>query len=90
VTVWKTELLEKAAGIFGGDELAADGRELIRELHEKVGELTVGRDFSYGPFFVNKQIDAHRGTTLRIIRRMSNAASELFIDDGSSSYSRIG
>ena len=28
--------------------------------------------------------------TIRIVRRMSNAASELFVDDGSSSYSRIG
>jgi transposase len=44
VTVWKTQLLEKAAGIFGGDALAADGRERIRELYEKIGELTVERD----------------------------------------------
>jgi hypothetical protein len=25
--------------------LAADGKERIRELHEKIGELTVERDF---------------------------------------------
>jgi transposase len=48
VTAWKTQLLEKAAGIFGGDALAADGRERIRELHEKIGELTVERDFLEG------------------------------------------
>jgi len=30
---------------FGGNALAADGRERIRELHEKIGELTVERDF---------------------------------------------
>jgi transposase len=48
VTAWKTQLLEKAAGIFGGDTLAADGRERIRELHEKIGELTVERDFLEG------------------------------------------
>ena len=66
VTAWKTQLLEKAAGIFGGDALAADGRERIRELHEKIGELTVERDFSYGPLPVNKQIGTHRGTTIRI------------------------
>ena len=48
VTAWKTQLLEKAAGIFGGDALAADGRERLRELHEKIGELTVERDFLEG------------------------------------------
>jgi transposase len=48
VTAWKTQLLEKAAGIFGGDALGADGRERIRELHEKIGELTVERDFLEG------------------------------------------
>src|ERR1700733_16309133 len=31
VTAWKTELLENAAAIFGGDVLAADGKERIRE-----------------------------------------------------------
>jgi transposase len=48
VTAWKTQLLEKAAGIFGGDALATDSRERIRELHEKIGELTVERDFLEG------------------------------------------
>jgi transposase len=45
VTSWKTQLLENAAAIFGGNAFAADGRERIRELHEKIGELTVERDF---------------------------------------------
>lgn len=44
VTSWKTQLLENAAAIFGGEALAADGKERIRELHEKIGELTVERD----------------------------------------------
>lgn len=48
VTSWKTELLEKAASIFGGNAIAADGKERIRELHEKIGELTVERDFLEG------------------------------------------
>jgi hypothetical protein len=90
VTAWKTELLENAAGIFGGDVLAADGKERIRELQAKIGQLTMENDFSYGPLLVNRQIDAIVGTTIRVFWRMSNAASELFIDDGSSSYSRIG
>ena len=45
ITAWKSQLLENAASIFGGEALAADGRETIRELHEKIGELTVERDF---------------------------------------------
>jgi transposase len=45
VTAWKTQLLESAAGVFGGEAVAADEREKIRELHAKIGELTVERDF---------------------------------------------
>ena len=45
VTVWKTQLLENAAAVFGGNALAVDGTERIRELHAKIGELTVERDF---------------------------------------------
>jgi transposase-like protein len=45
VTAWKNELLEKAAAIFGGEAQVSDGKERIRELHEKIGELTVERDF---------------------------------------------
>ncbi|MGO8855478.1 MAG: IS3 family transposase [Steroidobacteraceae bacterium] len=45
VTAWKTELLENAAGIFGGDVLATDGKERIRELQAKIGELTMENFF---------------------------------------------
>src|SRR5208282_59526 len=48
VTMWKTQLLENAAGVFGGTAIAADGKARIRELHEKIGELTVERDFLEG------------------------------------------
>jgi transposase len=62
ISSWKTQLLENAAGIFGvGVVEGAADRERIRELHAKIGELTVERDFSYGLLLVNKQIDAHRG-----------------------------
>ena len=66
VTAWKTELLENAAAIFGGDVLAADGKERIRELQAKIGQLTMENSFSYGPLPVNKQIETHRGPTIRI------------------------
>lgn len=48
VTSWKSQLLENAAAIFGAEALASDGKERIRELHEKIGELTVERDFLSG------------------------------------------
>ena len=48
VTSWKTQLLEKAAAVLGGEANAADGKERIRELHAKIGELTVERDFLEG------------------------------------------
>jgi len=46
IASWKAQLLSNAAGIFG--DAAAESstdRERIRELHAKIGELTVERDF---------------------------------------------
>jgi transposase-like protein len=48
VTSWKNEALEKLSGIFGGESVDRDERERIRELHAKIGELTVERDFLEG------------------------------------------
>src|SRR5688572_13104617 len=48
VTAWKNQLLENAAGVFGGNAALTDERERIRELHAKIGELTVERDFLEG------------------------------------------
>ena len=56
VTSWKNELLQKAAAVFGGDAaavfggdaVAEDGKERSGELHAKIGELTVERDFLEG------------------------------------------
>jgi len=46
ITSWKSELLQRAAEVFGGAaaESPAD-REKVHELHAKIGELTVERDF---------------------------------------------
>ena len=46
VTSWKKELLDGVAVVFGGDpgESTMD-RERLQELHAKIGELTVERDF---------------------------------------------
>jgi len=45
VSSWKNQLLENATVAFGGEVVAGDGRDRIRKLHEKIGELTVERDF---------------------------------------------
>jgi hypothetical protein len=39
---------ENAAGVFGGDVLAADGKERIRDLQAKIGELTMENSFLEG------------------------------------------
>jgi transposase len=46
--MWKTQALENLVSIFGGKAIADDGKEQIRELREKVGELTMERDFLEG------------------------------------------
>ena len=48
VTAWKKEALENMAAIFGGALVADDGKEQIRQLREKIGELTMERDFLSG------------------------------------------
>jgi transposase len=47
VTAWKNELLQRAAEMFGGTAAESGGAdaEKVRELHAKIGELTVERDF---------------------------------------------
>jgi putative transposase len=45
VTAWKMELLENAAGIFGGDVQATDSKERIRDLQAKIGELAMENSF---------------------------------------------
>lgn len=66
VTTRKMQALENVTTIFGGTAVADDGKEQIRELHEKIGQLTMERDFSYGPFPVNRQNDAVRASTIWI------------------------
>lgn len=47
ITAWKRQLLEGAAGMFeSGSAPAVDSEAKIRELHTKIGELTISLDFS--------------------------------------------
>ena len=67
VTTWKTQALENMAGIFGGAVVVDDGKEQIRQLREKIGELTMERDFSYGLSVVKDPTNnRHAGSTIRI------------------------
>lgn len=60
VTAWKTELLENAAGIFGGEVQAAGDKDRIRDLQAKIGELTMENAFHMVLSPVNRQMDADR------------------------------
>jgi transposase-like protein len=45
VTAWKSEVLQNLAAVFGGSVVADEAKDQIRQLREKVGELTMERDF---------------------------------------------
>lgn len=48
VTAWKKQLLESAPGVFDADGstgAAADLQSQVRDLHAKIGELSMEKDF---------------------------------------------
>ena len=44
ITDWKNQLLERAAGVFGA-ETASEPKVDLKELHAKIGQLTLENDF---------------------------------------------
>jgi transposase-like protein len=50
ITAWKAQLLEGAAGVFGADGKADPATPAVdvKELHAKIGELTLTNDFLAG------------------------------------------
>ena len=50
ITQWKSQLLEGAAGVFGGDAKAepAEAAIDVKTLHAKIGQLTLENDFLEG------------------------------------------
>ncbi len=50
ITQWKGQLLEGAAGVFGGDAKAepAEAAVDVKTLHAKIGQLTLENDFLEG------------------------------------------
>jgi len=46
ITAWKQQLLEHAAQLFTSSQsVAEDSQQRVQELHAKIGELTMERDF---------------------------------------------
>jgi transposase-like protein len=93
IQAWRRKLLEQAGQLFErGSKSSGDAEHELKELHAKIGQLTMERDFSYGHF------SQPRHTCTSPVRRslspwsdhFSNAANGLVFDDGSSSYPRIG
>ena len=47
ITAWRAQLLDGAAEVFGGGALAAPAVD-VKELHAKIGQLTLENDFLSG------------------------------------------
>ena len=48
ITAWKSQLQDSAAELFGGGRAGAEPSVDLRELHAKIGELTLQNDFLSG------------------------------------------
>ena len=48
ITAWKTQLLEGAVSVFGGERRSGEPAVDLKELHAKIGELTLQNDFLSG------------------------------------------
>ena len=48
ITAWKAQVLEGAAGLFGGGTVEAAPVVDLKVLHAKIGELTLENDFLAG------------------------------------------
>ena len=48
ITAWKVQVLDGAAGLFGGEAAEAAPAVDLKVLHAKIGELTLENDFLAG------------------------------------------
>ena len=48
ITQWKSQLLEGAAGVFGGEAKGGPAEMDVKTLHAKIGQLTLENDFLEG------------------------------------------
>ncbi len=60
ITVWKAQLLEGAAGVFGGQVGEVAPPVDLKVLHAKIGELTLENDFFAGALSKARLLSAKR------------------------------
>ena len=48
ITDWKTQLLERAASVFGAAEMSSEPKADMKELHAKIGQQALEIDFLEG------------------------------------------
>jgi transposase len=48
ITDWKSQLLERAASVFGANEAPAEAKADMKELHAKIGQQALEIDFLAG------------------------------------------
>ena len=59
ITDWKNQLLERAAGVLGG-EAAGEPKIDLKELHAKIGQRTLENDFLEGALGKAGRLSARR------------------------------
>ena len=61
ITQWRGQLLEGAAGVFGGDKTEAAAPAVdLKSLHAKIGELALENDFLEGALIKAGMLSAKR------------------------------
>lgn len=48
ITEWKSQMIERAASVFGGGESPAEPKTDLKELHAKIGQQALEIDFLSG------------------------------------------
>lgn len=59
ITEWKQQLLERAEDVFSGKKQSVSGPD-IKELHAKIGQLTLENDFLEGALIKTGRLSARR------------------------------
>jgi transposase-like protein len=60
ITTWRAQLLDGAAGVFGGSAVEAAAPVDLKALHAKIGELTLENDFLSGALSKAGMLSAKR------------------------------
>ena len=60
ITTWRSQLLEGAAGVFGASPSEAAAPVDLKDLHAKIGQLTLENDFLSGALTKAGMLSAKR------------------------------